>query len=150
MALTYTYDPAKIRARGKDQMRFELGDTAVEQRGKSSILSDEEYEAVLGGVRLGKRAWLFAKLTVLEAILFKLSYMVDTKIDVLTYGLGKRAEQWQALYDKTRKQYLASAGVPTIAACARNKPAYFRTDMQGNPFAHIPGLANWPFYNMVE
>ena len=28
--MTYSYDPTKIRERGKDQMRFELGDTVTE------------------------------------------------------------------------------------------------------------------------
>ena len=28
--MTYSYDPARIRERGKDQMRFELGDTVTE------------------------------------------------------------------------------------------------------------------------
>ena len=28
--MTYSYDPAQIRARGEDQMRFELGDTQTE------------------------------------------------------------------------------------------------------------------------
>ena len=39
------------------------------------------------------------KLAVLEAILFKMSYQVDTKIDVLQYSFGARAEKWQKLYD---------------------------------------------------
>ena len=84
--MTYSYDPTQIRARGKDQMRFELGDTQTDGGADTCALADEEYEAVLAGLKAGKKAWLCAKLAVLEAILFKMSYQVDTRIDVLQYG----------------------------------------------------------------
>ena len=95
--MTYSYDPAQIRARGKDQMRFELGDTQTEGGADTCALADEEYEAVLAGLKPGKKAWLYAKLAVLEAILFKMSYQVDTRIDVLQYSFGDRAEQWRKM-----------------------------------------------------
>ena len=130
--MTYTYDPLKISERGKDRMRFELGDTYVDGGAETSALADEEYESVLYGLKPERRAWMFAMLYCLEAIMFKLSYQVDTKIDVLSYGLGARAQLWQALYDKIRKQILTSVGLPTMDACAMNKPYYFYTDMQTN------------------
>ena len=89
--MTYSYDPTQIRARGKDQMRFELGDTQTDGGADTCALADEEYKAVLAGLKAGKKAWLCAKLAVLEAILFKMSYQVDTRIDVLQYGFGDRA-----------------------------------------------------------
>ena len=80
--MTYSYDPTQIRARGKDQMRFELGDTQTDGGADTCALADEEYEAVLADLKAGKKAWLYAKLAVLEAILFKMSYQVDTRIEI--------------------------------------------------------------------
>jgi len=130
--MTYTYDPLKIKERGKDQMRLELGDTNVEGGAMTSALADEEYDGILAGLRPGRRPWLFAKLYALEAIMFKISYQVDTKIDPLSYALGARAQLWQALYDKIRKQVLASVGLPTMDARAMDKPYYFHTGMHEN------------------
>ena len=59
--MTYSYDPTKIKARGKDQMRFELGDTQTDGGADTCALADEEYEAVLAGLKAGKKAWLYAK-----------------------------------------------------------------------------------------
>lgn len=130
--MTYSYDPTQIRGRGKDQMRFELGDTLTEGGADTCALADEEYEAVLSGLKEGKKAWLFAKLAVLEAILFKMSYEVDTKIDVLQYGFGDRAERWQKLYDALKKQILATASIPTLAPSITGTPPYFHKGMQEN------------------
>ena len=130
--MTYSYDPTKIRARGKDQMRFELGDTQTDGGADTCALADEEYEAVLAGLKEGKKAWLFAKLSVLEAILFKMNYQVDTKIDVLQYSFGERAERWQKLYDALKKQSLATASIPTLAPSIRDTPPYFHRGMQEN------------------
>ena len=44
---TYSYDATKIGERGKDRMRFELGDIMVEGMEQTSALSDEEYNAIL-------------------------------------------------------------------------------------------------------
>lgn len=146
--MTYTYDPTQIRARGKDQMRFELGDTQVEGGSDTCALADEEYEAVLAGLKDGKKAWLFAKLSVLEAILFKMNYQVDTKIDVLQYSFGDRAERWQKLYDALKKQSLATASIPTLAPSITETPPYFHKRMEENPRAMhgLPGPPG-PFRN---
>ena len=148
--MTYSYDPTQIRARGKDQMRFELGDTLTDGGAETCALADEEYNALLEGLTPSKKVWLYAKLYVLEAILLKLSYQVDTKIDVLTYGLGARAEQWQKLYEQLRKQILANMSVPTMAESAQRKPPYFRTGIDDNIRALMPYMANYPFRNMNE
>ena len=130
--MTYTYDPTKIRARGVDQMRFELGDTATDGGASTCALSDEEYRAMLEGVQPDKKAWLAAKLAIVEAILLKLSYQVNTKIDVLTYGLGDRAQHWKNLYEMLRKEIQGNANMPSMADSAANKPPYFHTDMKSN------------------
>ena len=146
--MNYTYDPTKIRERGKDQMRFELGDTNVWGGAETSALSDEEYCTLLDGLNTAsKKAWLFVKLTVLEGIMFKLSYMVDTKIDVLQYDLGKRAEQWEKLYEDLRAQYIAQMNVPTMADSAARKPPYFHTGMDDNRRAIF--MSYFPFRRMV-
>ena len=67
--MTYSYDPALIRERGKDQMRFEVGDTLTDGGAETAVLSDEEYNALLTDIQPGKQAWIRAKLTVVEAIL---------------------------------------------------------------------------------
>ena len=42
MSATYAYDPSKLAERGKDLMRFELGDTMVEGGQDTCALCDEE------------------------------------------------------------------------------------------------------------
>ena len=148
--MTYSYDPTKIRKRGKDQMRFELGDTLVDGGADTCALSDEEYEAMLKGLRPGKLPWLWAKLYSLEAIMFKLSYQVNTKVDVLSYDLGDRAALWKDLYEKVRAEILANTGVPTLADSAKRKPPYFHTGMDDNPRTRMLLTRPFPFRNMTE
>ena len=130
--MTFSYDPTQIQARGKDQMRFELGDTMTAGGAETSALSDEEYIAILSDIGPGKRAWLSAKLHIVEAILLKLSYQVNTKVDVITYGFGDRAKHWYDLYEMLRKEILGNSCIPSIAESAARKPPYFHTDMKVN------------------
>lgn len=146
--MTYSYDPTKIRERGKDQMRFELGDTVTEGGADTCALSDEEYNAVLEGLKDDKKAWIHAKLAVLEAIMFRFSYQVDTKVDVLQYGLGDRAAHWKQLYDDLKKQVRASVSVPAMASAIQNTPPYFHTGMEENPRA-VHGASSPPFRKMT-
>ena len=148
--MTYSYDPTQIRARGKDQMRFELGDTQTEGGADTCALADEEYEAVLAELKEGKKAWMYAKLSVLEAILFKMNYQVDTKIDVLQYSFGDRAERLQKMYDALKKQILAAASIPTLAPSITETPPYFHKGMEENPAAcHGAGGPPSPFRKMT-
>lgn len=146
--MTYSYDPAKIRERGKDRMRFELGDTVTEGGADTCALSDEEYDAILDGLKEGKKAWVRAKLAVLEAIMFRFSYQMDTKVDVLQYGLGDRAAHWKQLYDDLKKQVRASVSVPAMASAIQNTPPYFHTGMEENPRA-VHGASSPPFRKMT-
>lgn len=146
--MKYSYDPTKIKARGKDQMRFELGDTLTDGGADTCALADEEYEAVLNGVKDGKKAWQYAKLAILEAILFKMSYQVDTKIDVLQYSFGDRAERWQKLYDTLKKQVRATASIPTLAPSITETPPYFHKGMEENPRA-MHGADGWSYRRMI-
>ncbi len=138
--MTYSYDPTQIRSRGKDQMRFELGDTLTDGGADTCALSDEEYTGILDGLTAGQKAWLVAKLYALEAIMMKLSYQVDTKIDVLSYGLSDRADRWQKLYERTKAEIKVKGGVPIMDSRAMNTPPYFHTEMQDNPRAALPAF----------
>lgn len=55
--LNYTYDDTKISKRGKDRMRFELGDVMTDDGARNSYLSDEEIEAM---IEVNKPSWLRA------------------------------------------------------------------------------------------
>lgn len=146
--MTYSYDPTRIRERGKDQMRFELGDTEVDGGKDTCALSDEEYTAYLEDIQEGKKAWLFAKLAVLEAICIKMQYMVNTKIDVLSYDFGERAKRWLDMRDKLKKEILAAASVPTMAPSITETPPYFHKEMKSNPRA-MGGVDTSPFRKMT-
>ena len=124
---TYTYDPTKITDGGVDQMRFELGDTVVDMGGVSSPLCDEEYSAILAKYT----NWRMAKLQCLEAIVYKLSYEVNTSVGGLSYSLDQRYERWKKLLEEDKKIVAGIAGVPTA----------------GDPNSLIPnGLTPTPYY----
>ena len=132
-------------------MRFEIGDTCTEGGAETCALADEEYEAILAEPKEGGKAWLRAKLAVLEAILFKMSYQVDTKVDVLQYsGFGDRAERWRKMYDDLRKRVIAASSVPTLAPSITEIAPYFHKGMGENPGAiHGAGVPPSPFRKMT-
>lgn len=110
-------------------MRFELGDTAVDGGGETCALSDEEYNAFLEEAN-SEGNWSRTKLSLVEAILHKFSFQVDTKIDVLTYNFSARAEHWQNLYEILKKE-VSAVSVP-LAGGSIKKPYYFHTGMNRN------------------
>lgn len=132
---TYTYDPSKIMDGGKDQMRFELGDTVVDMDGMSSPLCDEEYDAIIG--KYGKK-WRWARLVCLEAIMMKLSYEVDTSVGGLSYSLSQRFDRWKQMYDEERKIVGSMNSVPLVGDPSSLIPhgltptPYFHNDMLSN------------------
>lgn len=130
---TYTYDPTKITEGGRDQMRFELGDTVVDMEGIPSPLCDEEYDAIL---KKHGRSWRRAKLKCLEAICMKMSYEVDTSVGGLSYSLNQRYERWKKMLDQAKKEAKAIAGVPVAGDPGSLMPhggtPYFYNDMQAN------------------
>lgn len=130
---TYTYDPTKITEGGRDQMRFELGDTVVDMEGIPSPLCDEEYDAIL---KKYGRSWRRAKLKCLEAICMKMSYEVDTSVGGLSYSLNQRYERWKKMLDQAKKEAKAIAGVPVAGDPGSLMPhggtPYFYNDMQAN------------------
>ena len=110
--MTYSYDPTQIRARGKDQMRFELGDTLVDGGADTCALADEEYIAVLDDLNDTKRAWLSAKLAVLEAILLKMMYgeMWKTVPKNELFGDDNAMEIWRDMYREELTKNMAMNG----------------------------------------
>ena len=76
---TYTYDPSRITEGGISQMRFELGDTMIEQGPMTCPLCDEEYTAIIK--KYGSN-WRRARYMCLKAIVMKLSYEVVLQVHV--------------------------------------------------------------------
>lgn len=94
--LSYTYDGTKISERGKDRMRFELGDVITDDGARNVYLSDEEIKAI---IEVNKPSWLRAKLALVESVLRRFSYEVDTQSGPLILSLNQRYVAWKDMYD---------------------------------------------------
>jgi hypothetical protein len=128
---TYTYDPAKISEKGKDRMRFELGDTMVEGGSETAALTDEEIIAVLG---IYPNRWKKAKLALVESLCRRFSYEVDTDVGPLSLGLQGRVEAWREMY-KELKAEIGGYSVPRANPAAISGNPYFYAGMMDNPAA---------------
>lgn len=130
---TYTYHPDKITQGGVDQMRFELGDTVVDQDALTSPLCDEEYAAIIG--KYGKD-WKRAKYECVRAICMKLSFEVDTSVGGLHYAMAPRYERWKQMQGELKKELAARHSVPRAGHPGSLSPhggtPYFYNDMQAN------------------
>lgn len=123
---TYTYDPASIADGSINQMRFELGDTFVDTP-DSCILCDEEYLAVIN-MRAGQtNAWKKAKINCLKAIVMKLNYEVDYKVEEMSISLSDRAKRFRTMLDDMEKD-MKSAGAAMI---------FFRNDLNGGHYFEL-------------
>lgn len=122
----YTYDPTKIAEGGKDQMRFELGDTMVEGGPDTCALNDAEYTAIIEATP----RWKKAKLRCIESILFRFSYEVDTKVGALSLSLSQRLEAWKKLRDELKAEVETAA--PIANPQAIKGPHYFHAGMMEN------------------
>ena len=125
---TYVYEPDKITENGKDRMRFELGDTMVEGAAETCALCDEEYAAALS---MYPNSWRRAKLALLESIVHRFFYEVDTKVGPLSLSLRQRAEAWKAMYDDLKAE-CAAMGAPSANSKALFRPPYFYEGMHDN------------------
>lgn len=128
---TYSYDPTKVGVRGKDRMRFELGDTEVEGEGQTAALSDEEYEAVLAA---NPKSWRKAKIALVESIMRRFSYEVDEKVGPLSLSLRQRYESWKAMYNQLKSEIVGMT-VPSVNPTAISNSHYFYEGMHENPNA---------------
>ncbi len=132
MKRTYTYDPAKIAEYAKDRMRFELGDTMIEGKERTSALADEEIAAVISMFKM-PRQWKRAKLACLESICRRFAYEPDTKEGPVSFSFGDRAKLWREDYEKLKSE--VSKGLASTDAISQNsceKPLYFYTGMMEN------------------
>ena len=127
----YTYEPSRIGEKGKDKMRFELGDTMVEGAAETTALTDEEIIAIL---ELYPANWKRAKLALVESLCRRFSYEVDTKVGPLSLGLGDRLKAWQAMYEELKAE-IGGHSVPSANPAAIGGGAYFYAGMQTNPAA---------------
>ena len=130
---TYTYDPSRITEGGISQMRFELGDTMIEQGPMTCPLCDEEYTAIIK--KYGSN-WRRARYMCLKSIVMKLSYEVDTSVGGLSYSLSDRYKRWKEMLEEEKKALAAISGVPRAGHPGSLMPhggtPYFYNDMQAN------------------
>lgn len=123
-----TYDPTKLAERGKDRMRFDLGDTNM----ADPLLMDEEIQIILDE---NLASWRRAQLKCSEKIAEKFAPETTIKVGSLTIDLAARAEFWAKKVADLRKQ-CAGLGAPIAAASAGGQGdsagSYFRTGMHDN------------------
>lgn len=126
---TYEYDPLKLKEKGKDLMRFELGDTETEDGALTSALCDEEYEAILA---MYPDSWDRAKLHCIESIFRRFSYEPDTVDGSVQLKFGDRAKLWQDEYRRLKEE-LAAADLDPLAIsanlCDIHRDPYFTLGM---------------------
>lgn len=127
--LKYTYDGTKIGEQGKDRMRFELGDVMVADGARNAYLSDEEIEAM---IEANSPSWLRAKLALVESVLRRFSYEVDTQSGPLRLSLSQRYAAWKAMYDKLKSEAEAASSLPDFGAVGQPRPPYFYEGMHDN------------------
>lgn len=136
MEMTYTYDPSKITDEGKDQMRFELQDIAINGASETCVLSDQEYEAVLGKADEEKCSWKEKKYRCIKIICMRMAYEIDFSADGVSMSMSSRYERWQAIKDQLEKEMQFPTASP--AALGKNSPDgghYFHYGMDCNPRA---------------
>lgn len=143
--MNYTYNPNLVLAGGKDQLRFELGDTKVEGGSETCVLGDEEYVALLVGFgaervslegtecyslgtfspskercfpvyRVDRTLWLRVKLQAVEAILYSFSHQINSSIDTLTYDFGDRATHWLSMKTILEKELERYTGSGAVSS----------------------------------
>ena len=130
----YNYDPAEVSVYGKDRMRFELGDTMVEGGADTAALTDAEIQAALDAY---PDRWKRAKLFLLESLMRRFAFEVDTRTGPLTLNMQERAKLWREDWEKLKKEVgLESSTVPDSMMDLANKPPYFYAGMQENNRAY--------------
>lgn len=130
--MSYSYDPSNITDYGKDRMRFELGDTVVDNDGESAALTDEEYTAI---IKLYPGKWKLAKLKLLENLCRKFAFeSSDTKLGSFSLSQSSRADFWRADYEALKKEVeAASVSFPsTFGTDGCKSHPYFRSGMMQN------------------
>ena len=137
MAGSYTYSPENIKENSRNKMRFELGDTMTEGGAETCALSDEEYDAILS--RYPDPAdWKRAKLALIESILHRFSYEVDTTVGPLSLSLSQRLDFWRRMKNDLKAE-LAASGFAAVSGAALAGGHVFSMGMNDNPRVYPPG-----------
>nr|DAY82546.1 MAG TPA: hypothetical protein [Caudoviricetes sp.] len=124
---TYTYDAGKLVERGKDLMRFELGDVQVQNGAHDAYLSDEEINAMLAVCP----SWRKAKLALVSHVLHRFAYEVDSTSGPVSFQLDERYQHWKALYEELKLESQAAASLP-LDPSSKKRPPYFFEGMHDN------------------
>lgn len=98
--MTFTFDPSAIDDRGLNQLRFELGDVFVDEPEKTAYLTDEEILTVLSSSATFKRA----KFRLIESLLRRFSYEVDTKVADMDLKLHQRINAWEREFKRLKAE----------------------------------------------
>lgn len=129
MEATFTYEPALIGQPGKDKMRFELGDFMVDEPNER-YLSDEEITAV---IEAHPKSWKRAKLALVESLLHRFAYEVDTKSGPVSWSLSQRYKAWKALRDELKAEVEGEENMPPLPfPPSKMRPPYFYEGMHDN------------------
>ena len=127
--MTYSYNPLNVGEFGLDRIRFELGDVDVSEPEKTAYLTDEEITAVLDSSNTFKRA----KFRLVESLLHRFAYEVDTKIKEADWKLSQRISAWQKIYTRLKAEVDAE----------ETGGAFGFTDGKGRPPVFEIGMHDW-------
>lgn len=130
--MTYTYDPTAINDRGLNQMRFELGDCLVEEPEKTAYLCDEEYLAALQSP-----TWRRAKFRLLETLLLRFAYEIDTTVAGLKLNLHQRVDFWEREYKRVKAE---------VDAEDISSSGALKTSNRGRPPCFWLGMNDWSWF----
>lgn len=129
--MTFSYDPTKIRDAHLNQMRFELGDTAIDGGAETCALCDEEYNAILTDQT--EKPFRQSKADCLYAIKMKFSFEVDCAVGGMSLSLSKRYERWEKMWEQMEKSRRSIvAGENAFGMVTTDAAHYFYAGMNDN------------------
>ena len=128
MDKSYTYNPANLADNGKDRMRFELGDTMVEGGNETAYLTDEEIIAVLEIYP----KWNHAKLALVDSVLRRFAYEVNTKVGPVSWTFNERFNSWKQLCDELKSETQSKSVRPSDTVMKKSGPPYFYGGIHDN------------------
>lgn len=121
-----TYDPSKLKDRGKDRMRFDIGDTNV----SDPLLQDEEISLIIDE---NTDSWNRAKYILVQTIADRFASELD--VQGLGLDLQARAKFWADKADSL-KRIVVAGSVPRVAPTAGGigdeTGPYFKTGGMNN------------------
>lgn len=137
--IKFTYAPEDINGRTVSRARFELGDTLTDGGSETCMLCDEEIEAVLSDTK----GWKSALYRLADAVCMRLSYETDWHDDGTSFNLNQRAERWQNLRDRFKKEAEIEAMLPQSGAVndsvrGADGGHYFYRGMTNSPYVEPP------------